>query len=364
MKKNQVEQKFVSETKRKNLIISILCLIFIIFIISLAFALVYINKNKNYYINYDEKSLIDYNVFLKDNDFFENNYLGSDNQYIASLINYINANFKYNLKFEESDVDFNYSYRIDAVINVKEKNSQKSLYNYKETLLEKQQQIANSSNELSIIESLKIEYNDYNDKIKRFINLYGLEEINSTLSINMYITVDGSCEEFEEDTNNESVMTLTIPLTTKTVGIDISNNLVNSKDNVLVCRVNNPLIVLLLVISVILLIVDIIIVIKLIKYIENTRSADSKYERELKKILYNYHSYIQEMNNAFDLTGYKLIDIKNFNDMLEIRDTENKPILMTSSKEKKITYFIIPTNTNLLYVYRLRVSDMEINKDL
>ena len=44
------------------------------------------------------------------------------------------------------------------------------------------------NNELSIIESLKIEYNDYNDKIKRFINLYGLEEINSTLSINMYIT--------------------------------------------------------------------------------------------------------------------------------------------------------------------------------
>lgn len=360
MKKNQVNEKFVDETKRKNLIVSYFCLIFIIFIISLSFALIYINKNKDYYINYDEKSLIDYNVYLKENEFFENNYLESDNQYIASLINYIDANFKYKLDFEESNVNFKYSYRIEAIVNVEERSNQKSLYKFGEDLLEQNEQIANSSTKLLINEQIKIDYNTYNDKIKKFINLYGLDEINSTLSINMYITVDGSCDEFKEDTNNESVMTLTIPLTTKTVGIDISNNLVNSQDNVMVCKDNNPLTILFLIFSMLLLVVDIMIITKLIKYIESTRSAESKYEKELKKILYNYHSYIQEMNNAFDLTDYKLIDIKTFNDMLEIRDTENKPILMTSSKEKKTTYFIIPTNTNLLYVYRLKVSDMEM----
>ena len=175
----------------------------------------------------------------------------------------------------------------------------------------------------------------------------------------MYIMVDGSCDDFKENTDNKSVMTLTIPLTTKTVGIDISNDLVNTRNNLMICQEHNQLNIIFLIISLILFIMDIITTIKLIKYIEKTRSADSKYEKELKKILYNYHSYIQEMNNSFDLEGYKLIDIKTFNDMLEIRDTENKPILMTSKKDKKTTYFVIPTNTNLLYVYRLRVEDME-----
>lgn len=364
MKKNQVNEKFIDEAKRKSFITSNIFLIIIILIISISCTLIYISKNKKHYITYDEESLINYNVYLKENEFFENNYLDSSNQYIASLIDYINTDFNYKLNFEKSNVNFKYSYRIEAAINVQEKNNQKPLYKFNEILLEKKENVSNSSNRLSIKEKLKIDYNKYNNKIRKFINLYGLDDINSILSINMYITVDGTCEDFKENTNNESVMSLIIPLTTKTVGIDISNNLVNSEKNVMVCRNSNPLTILLLIASGILLISDGIISIKLIKYIENTRSADSKYEKELKKILYNYHSYIQEMNNAFDLSDYKLVDIKTFNDMLEIRDTENKPILMTSNNKKKTTYFIIPTNTNLLYVYRLRVNDKEQKKKL
>lgn len=363
MKKNQVNEKFVNATKRKNFIISITCLIFIILIISLSFFLIYTFKNQDYKINYTEESLIDYKVYLKENEFFEDKYLESDNQYIASLINYISTQFKYKLEFEESDVNFKYSYRIDSIVNIESNFNKKSIFKQKATLLEENGLTANSNNVLLIDEELDIDYHVYNDKIKKFINIYGLDEINSTLTINMYVVVDGTCDEFAQSTNNEAVMTLTIPLTTKTVGIDTSNNLLNSQNNVLVCRTSNPLIILFLIFSILLLMLDVIIVVRLIKYIENTRSADSKYEKELKKILYNYHSYIQEMNNVFDLSGYKLIDIKTFNDMLEIRDTENKPILMTGNKEKKTTYFIIPTNTNLLYVYRLRAIDMETNKD-
>lgn len=359
MKKNQVNEKFVDEIKRKKIIISISCLIFVLFIISFSLILIYTLKNKDYYVNYDEESFIDYKVYLKENDFFENKYLESDNQYIASLINYISTEFKYKLQFEESNVNFKYSYKIESVVNIQENNNKKSIFNQKEILLEKNELTDNSSNVLLINENIDIDYNKYNEKIKKFINLYRLDEISSTLSINMYIKVDGSCDKFKENTNNESVITLTIPLTTKTVGIDISNNLVNTKDKVMICKENNPLNIIFLVFSLLLFIVNIIIIIKLIKYIEKTRSAESKYEKELKKILYNYHSYIQEMNNTFDLKGYTLVEIKTFNDMLEIRDTENKPILMTGKKEQKTTYFVIPTNTNLLYVHRLSIEDMK-----
>ena len=50
--------------------------------------------------------------------------------------------------------------------------------------------------------------------------------------------------------------------------------------------------------------------------------------------------------------------------MLEIGDKLRQPILMKENNEKTGAYFLIPSNTNLLYVYRLKVSDIEkeINK--
>lgn len=352
MKKNQVNEKYAEEIQRNKTIISIACLILFIFIHSITFLVIYLNKNQNQYIKYSENSLIDYKVYLKDNDFFDTDYVTSENQYIASLIEYINTNFKYKLYFKEEEIDFKYSYNIEAQINVKEKTQQKSLFNYKEILLEKKDLESKNNNQVLISEKLDIDYNKYNNKIKKFINMYSLDDINSTLTINMYIDVYGSCEEFEKDSNNQAVISLSIPLTTKTVGIDISNNLINSEDNIMICKKEKSTIAL-LVLSIFFMISGIILLIWSIKYIEKTRSAESKYEKELKKILYNYHSYIQETNSTFNLKDYKLVEIKNFNDMIEIRDTENKPILMTTNKEKNITYFLIPTNTNILYVYKL-----------
>ena len=45
--------------------------------------------------------------------------------------------------------------------------------------------------------------------------------------------------------------------------------------------------------------------------------------------------------------------------MLEIRDTIRQPILMKENHDKTGAYFIIPSNSKILYVYRLKVSDIE-----
>ena len=99
---------------------------------------------------------------------------------------------------------------------------------------------------------------------------------------------------------------------------------------------------------------------RLTAYIKRTRTAKTVYERELKKILNNYRSYIQKINSKFDLRGYQSLKVDNFTDMLEIRDTTNQPILMVENDSKSSAYFIIPTNTKLLYIYNIRVSDYEM----
>ena len=51
--------------------------------------------------------------------------------------------------------------------------------------------------------------------------------------------------------------------------------------------------------------------------------------------------------------------LNNFTDMLEIRDTVRQPILMKENETKTGAYFVIPTSSNILYFYRLKVSDIK-----
>ena len=90
-------------------------------------------------IVYTENSEVDYRVYLKDNDFFQKGYLEKDNQYIASLIDYIKVDFEYLLESEEKNVDYNYVYKVVAETNVEEKSNNNSLYNFTEDLIEEKE---------------------------------------------------------------------------------------------------------------------------------------------------------------------------------------------------------------------------------
>lgn len=125
------------------------------------------------------------------------------------------------------------------------------------------------------------------------------------------------------------------------------------------CIEKSPFNFLFLVVAVVMFLIEIIVLVILVKYIIKTRTAESIYQRELQKILNNYKSYIQKINNSFDLSGYQVLQVDEFTDMLEIRDTLGQPILMTENKEKTGVYFIIPSNTKILYTYSLKVSKIK-----
>lgn len=358
MKKNQVNAILVNQSKRRNVVLSLICTIVIISIITLSFFLIYYERSKKQYVSYDETSKIDYKVFLKENEFFKDNYLGTDKQYIASLIDYIKANFNYQLSLEEKDVEYKYSYRIEADVLVKERGTNNPLYNTNTILLTEKEKIT-SLNEVIINEDIDIDYNHYNNLIKNFINIYGLDDTESVLTINMYINVLGSCEDFEDNKQHESVMSLSIPLTTKTMAIDISNDLINSENNIMQCKSVYSNNFIFIIFGILFGIIDLGLIIFILRYELKTRTAENIYEKELKKILNNYSSYIQTLGSDFDFKDYQLLKVNTFTDMLEIRDTIKQPILMKENNDKTGAYFAIPSNTKILYVYRLKVSDIK-----
>lgn len=373
MKKNQVDAIFIDQVNRRNTIIGRVCGIILVLVVAVCFLVLFFNQNRDYLVNYRENSNIDYQVYLKDNEFFGESYLARDNQYIASLIDYINTNFNYEIAMAEQDINYKYSYRIETSVDVIDLGSRKALYHKTEELKKVLDQNANSSKNVLISENLKLDYNEYNNLIKRFVNVYGLDEAENTLTVNMYIDVNGSCDEEKEYKNTESVISMVIPLTTKTVGIDIKNNIIESNENVLVCNDATPVVYLYLLFAGIIITMDIILTLDLIRYIVSTRTAETIYDIELKKILNNYHSYIQKVSNTMNLAGTKFeVDnlqtykgcqfykLETFTDMLEIRDSINSPILMASNSQNTATYFtILDVNNKAVYLYGIRVTDIK-----
>ena len=346
------EHSILDMLKRKSIIIKYIVFIALIFVVTLMLFIETTKEKASQSIVYTENSEVDYRVYLKDNDFFQKGYLEKDNQYIASLIDYIKVDFEYLLESEEKNVDYNYVYKVVAETNVEEKSNNNSLYNFTEDLIEEKEYNANTNSTLKIDQSIKVDYKKYNDIVKNFLGTYDLaDDSKSTLTINMYVDVIGENEKVECNTDSP-VMSITIPLSTKTMAIDIETNSVNENSVCETVRVKQYMFG-----AIVLLIIDICLVISLFIFIKDTKDEKAIYNMRLKRIMSNYGSYIQKLNNEFDFTGYQILEIKSFEDLLQIKESMNLPILMTEKSSAMETYFFIPSDKNV-YIYELRIGNL------
>ncbi len=359
MKTKQINAILVEQPKRRRKIACYVCVIFVVCLFALISLFFFIDRNKTYYVSYNVDSNVDYKVYLKENSFFDNNYLDADNQYIASIIDYITADFNYQLMVDKEDINYKYKYRIESVIEVTETNTKNSLYYVANDLVKEKVFYAENESLVTINEKLDIDYNYYNDLVKKFVTIYDLDDVESNLIINMYVDVVGECEDLE-DANTNSAVFLTIPLTTKTVAIDIGHDMIDEvSETFMMCKEDSAVYYGYLIICIVFILIAVLLILSLAKYIIITRSAETIYERKLKKILNNYKSYIQKINNHFDLDGYQVLKVDTFTEMLEIRDTIQEPILMAENKTKTGVYFLIPSKTKIIYLFGLKVSEIK-----
>lgn len=339
---------------RLNEIKNIVAMIILTIIIGIITLIFYFSGEKVQYISYNENSKVDYKVYLKENDFYKEEYLNKDQGYISNLIKYISTDFDYYIKFSK-EANFKYSYRISAEVDVKDENSDSNIYHFSEDLVTKSDIVGNKS--LDFDKKIDINYDEYNDKIRKFKDIYDLNNSISTLNINLYIAID-NIDDTSLNINEKKVSSITIPLTEKTVSIDINNEIIQDNINKMVIKkAHNHNWILL--ISLIFLLFSVVYTIYLIIYSRRTRTAQMIYEKEIKSIMNNYDSYIQKISGTYDIGTSQVLKIESFNDMLEIRDTLKQPILMLENEKKNGTFFIIPATNSIIYTYALRVVDIK-----
>lgn len=335
---------------------------FIIAIVSIATVLLtwtYYNTSKNYYINYTENSEVDYKVYLKENDFYDEEYLDKDQAYIASLIDKVSAKLRYELNMEEA-VNYSYTYKVNARLEIVDKSTGLSLYHPTfELVPEKAATLDNASKKLILNETVKIDYDEYNDMAKNFVEIYSLTDVLCSVVVEMKIEVISACESFQgENSKNNYYVSLHVPLNKQKIDIEMVSTVPTEETKILACT-DNKMKSVYMGLSIAGASIDVILIALLIAFIFLTRNTDINYSIKVNKILSAYKSYIQQIVSPFDSTGYQVLLMQNFTEMLEIRDTIQSPILMNENEDKTCTRFFIPTNTNLLYVYEIKVDDYD-----
>ena len=317
-------------------------------------ALVCRELTKEHFVTYREGGSIDYDVYLKDNEFYDTPSLDRDQSYVASLIENVIANFSYQMDMDADDVNYRYSYTITSRLEIIDNTSKAPIFNPEYQLVMVEDKLQSSSNMLTVNEIVVINYDQYNDLASKFLSTYGLTSTTSNIVVTLKVNVLGDCTAFAGSAAETYVSELRIPLTTKTVNVKMTSTAdpTESKTVALVGGAGSEVFK---TTAIVLGILDAILLGVLVAFIYLTRTEDITYTARVKKIVSQYKSYIQKINNVFDTSAYQVICVDTFDEMLEIRDTIQAPILMHENLDKTCAKFMIPTDSKLLYRYEIKI---------
>ena len=335
-----------------------LCLIIAltVMLLSAVFAMIF---NKTYYVGYTEHSEVDYGVHLKENDFYKDSFLGKDYAYIAALIDKVEASFDYEVVMDsDAPIDFTYTYRVDSVVEIKDIATSKVLYAPVYNEVAEVSKTASGKGVLVEATAL-VDYDRYNTVAKEFIDKYKLKNVKASVILQMVVDVTGKSDSFYAEENVDSyVSSISIPLNADTLEITITSATPPEGQKILSYTTKNISDVFKVIAIVFACVAGVMaIVLWLFAYL--SRNIDVTYDIKVAKLLRNYKSFIQRIRSAIDTSEYQVVLVDTFDEMLDIRDTLQSPILMQENEDKTCSRFFIPTATRFLYLFEIKVEDYD-----
>ncbi len=330
--------------------------IIIFFVLSLVFLVSSISVKARRNVLYNQASNLDYKVYLKPNDYYKEPYLGKNMQYIANLIDNIDISFNYNFSANQN-INYTYMYYVKADVSVTDTDDKsKVIYSKSDRLTEPVTINKENSNGFTISQNAKINYSEYNDLVKSFKSSYGISA-NSNLVLSLCIEIRDEKGNLIRSTDSADTMKITIPLTEQMIDIKMDYKEVNNSNNVSIYKdfsISNRIT---LALSIISIIISLGFLVRLIMFINKTSPKKTLYDLTLAKILREYDRVIVDSKKNVNMDG-EVIDVKSFNELLDVRDNIEKPIIFSEVHRGLKSVFIVKTS-NETYRYVLKLADLE-----
>lgn len=321
------------------------------FISGIILLIIGINDKVTVNINYEENNAINYKVYLKENPFFEEPFLGENRTYIASLIDYVDADFNYDIKYSRP-FNGHIKYKFVALVQANKKNSPGYYWNKEYDLSEEKTMDLENNTNVTISDNVKVNYAKYNSVLNQFKKEYGLET-NGELKILMRVTNTADFEKIDHPVEVNSEISITIPLLEQAIDVSINKETNNNKNVITIREKSHRLAYLIFKITgTILMFTSIFGIINTTRYSKRFQKRHT-YMLALNRILENYDSIIANVKNEPDISNYKEIEVDQFEELLDVYNEVRMPINYYQDKTGKESTFII-INNDVAWIYRLK----------
>lgn len=309
-------------------------------------------------IGYNEVGNIDYKVFLKENNYYKEQYLGKDMQYVASIIKNIVPTFTYEMHSEE-EMEYTYNYKVSADLIISDPNDNNKVLYKRPSLLVKDTKEKVTGGSFRVDQEVSINYDEYNNYVNSFKKEYALS-VNSKLVLTFNIDVTGKSPALKEDFKKSSKLVIAIPMSEQTINIGIDTSDINNSGTLernYMSQIKKPVA---LVLGIIVGLLSLALLYIVIYNFLTNRSKTDVYKVTIKSILREYDRAIVSSKTAdtIDESKYNVIEVPRIEELLDAHDSTGKPILYNEDTENNISTFIIVSD-EILYKYRVVKKELE-----
>ncbi len=324
-------------------------------LLQIALSISYVNKQTDkilYTYNINQKA--DYNVELYDNNFVDTNTMESGKVYISDLVKQINFKFLY-VYSGTANNDFKYNYNIvGKLIGLSSaNNTTETVWEKSYVLLDEVTDIKSQTSGFTIEVPLTIDYSIYRDEVADFKKNFGMV-LSTKLEVTMTVNVLSSYDKNTINNTQKIIMYIPIGLQAFSIIADYKENTVDyiyDVGNRMKFYNSSSFII-----GVIEFIVCLIFFVYLFKIIFNIKSKNN-YSRKLDRILKTYGSIIVEVLNPVKEEKYEIVEVKNFDEMIDLEEELRIPITFNEVIPTRYGIFTLVYN-NTIYKYSLKNKDL------
>ncbi len=345
-KKNKVYFNYISRFLFNVLLFELF------FIICMLFATKTIDREKVEPIKYNDVNNTTYKVYLNQNDVYEEEYLDMNRAYVANLIDSVDIDFNYLFNIEQlTTMTFDYKIIANLVIeNVNGTNYVDRDYVLKDSTKKELE----DGGATTINESITIDYEYYNALANKFKAETGVD---TTSYLNVYMIVNKKTDpDLNYKINENTKLNVKIPLSEKAIEINInSNDKMTTKE--VTPKGNIIFNVEYLILEIAFFIITCIFLSSSIRLMGLMIKVKTPYDKYVKKLLKEYDRLIVETKAIINMDDCKIIEVKSFTELLDVRDNLKLPILYLNIVEHEKGIFYIKNNMD---VYLLVVKNSSI----
>lgn len=349
----KAHKRVIKKQRQYKRLVSQIVRIIMLVIIALLLVCAGMKIKKETSVEYKKKSDVSYKVYLKDNEYYDEQYLDQDMKYIANLIDHLEVNFRSTFSIDELS-DVRYKYSIDAYVNVTEStNDEKTLYSKTFTLIDNKTKSETGVRNISINENVKVNYQEYNEMVEAFKTSYGLSA-NSVLLLELKVEIDCKPSTFEKSFSDAYTSKIDIPLGSPTIDISIdksNNDTAMTKTEYAQYDYSKYFYY----VAIILIILAFILFRGMIKYTKRINENKKPYDDYINKLLREHGRAIIRINDCGIIEESTVIEVKTFEELINIHNSTKQPIACVEDfkeQDNEKTIFFIKYNGD---IYRYTV---------